>query len=275
MLENSCCTFLRGELYISDSSSVCDSTNGLVCGFEQPLKKMGNIEGATISISSQILGTENKFHYMNNNPCSRVAIQSVDISLTISCTKKDNMKLGLLAKEFVSDSLEGYVQEVLICNGNTMGADNFFMFKKSGVDLESVVASVFDADSELLYNLIEGEDYAVSPHGITLLDDVIVPDAQYFRITYDYNEAGTEEFDFLSEFNGHKFLYFKGTNYADDDNLESPFGVEIYRVLFNPISQFDLISQGNYFVINLVGRVERDYTKTEEGLGGYFKIKRG
>lgn len=275
--ETNCCTFLRGELFIGDSLSSCGSSGGLVCGSEQPLKKMGNIEGATISVSSQIIGTENRFHYENNKPCARVSIQGVDISLTILCTKKDNMNLGFLSKNHVGDFLNGYTQENIICDDSVLKACNLFVFKKSGVDLSSVVASIYDENSILLYTLILDTDYTISDHGVELLEDIAIPDAQYFRLIYNYDNRSetqsVEEFDFLSEFKGHKFLYFKGTNFAEEE--KDPFGVEIYRVLFNPISQFDLISQGNYFVINLVGRIERDYNKVDQGLGGYFKIKRG
>lgn len=277
--ETKCCTFLRGELFIGDSSSVCDATSGLVCGKDQPLKKIGNVEGATISISSQILGTENKFHYQTNKPCARVSIQSVDISIAISCTKKDNMNLGFLSKDYVGDFLVGYTQDFTICDESSLDECNLFVFKKNGVDLSSVVAAVYDSESELLYTLVLGTDYSVTSHGIELLRDVVIAEAQYLRITYNYDDRpefrSVQEFDFLSEFKGHKFLYFKGTNYGDAEEEEDPFGVEIYRVLFNPVSQFDLISQGNYFLINLVGRIERDHSKADEDLGGYFKIRRG
>lgn len=277
--ETKCCTFLRGELYIGDSLSNCSATSSLICATEKPLKKMGNIEGATISISSQILGTENQFHYQNNKPCTRVSVQSVDLSLTLLCTKKDNMNLGFLSKDHVGDFMVGFTQEFTVCDPTIMRECNFFMFTKSGVVLSSVSVNVYDEDSELIEPLTLGLDYSITTHGIELIRDINIEDARFIRIVYNYDDRSDtqpiDEFDFLSEFNGHKFLYFKGTNYGDLDNQEDPFGVEIYRVLFNPISQFDLISQGNYFVINLVGRIERDYTKVDEDLGGYFKIRRG
>lgn len=277
--EVKCCTFLRGEFYIGDSLSNCDQTSGLVCGIEKPLKKVGNVEGATITISSQILGTENKFHYKNNNNCARVSIQSVDISLAIKCTSIENMNLALLSKNHVGDFMVGYVQDFIVCDITTLRACNFFLFKKSGVILGSITVRLYDEFDVLIQPLTEDVDYVVNPHGVEMIKDIMAAGVQKIRITYNYDDRAEaekiSEFNFLSEFQGHKFLYFKGTNYADGQEDEDPFGVEIYRVLFNPVSQIDLISQGNYFLINLVGKIEQDHDKTEDGLGGYFKIKRG
>lgn len=275
--EINCCTFLRGELFIGDSLAPCAANNGLVCATDAPLKKMGNVESATISVSSQILGMENRFHYQNNKPCARVAIQSVDIAMTIKCTKTENMNLGLFSKNHVGDWTVGFRQDFTICDNTVLRQCNFFLFKKSGVVTGSVLVRVYDEDDNLLETLAVDLDYSISHHGIELLRDLNIADAQSLRITYNYDnrsEMGVEEFDFLTEFQGHKFIYFKGTNFAEGEDDE-PFGVEIYRVLFNPISQIDLISQGDYFVINLVGRIELDFEKADQGLGGYYKIRRG
>ena len=275
--ETNCCTFLRGELFIGNSLSSCAANNGLVCGVDAPLKKMGNIESATITVSSQILGTENEFHYKNNKSCTRVDVQSVDIAMTIKCTKKNNMNLAMFSKDHVGDFAIGFRQDFTVCDVTVLRECNFFLFKKGGVILSSVVVGVYDEDNNLLQPLTLDVDYSITPHGIELIQDINVLNVQSLCITYNYDnrsEQGLEEFDFLTEFQGHKFIYFRGTNFAEGEEVE-PFGVEIYRVLFNPISQIDLISQGDYFVINLIGRIELDFDKINDGLGGYYKIRRG
>lgn len=272
-----CCTFLRGELLIGDSLSACAANNSLVCANETPLKKMGNIESASISITSQILGTENRFH--KNKPCSRMAIQSAELSLTVRCTSLENMNLALYSKNHEGDFLVGYTQDFLVCDESVLRKCNFFLFHKNGVNLSTVIVTVYDEDDNLL-ETVNASNYDLTPHGIELLNDLNIVGARTLRIQYSYDDRqeinpSLNEFDFLSEFKGHKYLYFKGTNYADGVENEDPFGVEIYRVLFNPISQIDLISQGSYFVINLVGRIEKDFAKADNGFGGYYKIRRG
>lgn len=272
-----CCTFLRGEMYIADSLSSCASSGGLVCASDKPLKKMGNIESATISISSQILGSENRHNNNNNKPCTRIAIQGVDISLTLLCTKNLNMKLATQSKDHVGDFMVGYAQEFTICSQDDLQECNFFKFNKSGF-AGSLVVLLLDEDSETLETLTLDIDYSVSQHGIELLHEIINADAKFIRLTYNYDdraEQGLQQFNFLSEFQGHKYLYFKGTNFAEGLGEEDPFSIEIYRVLFNPVSQLDLISNGSYFVINLVGRIEKHFENEDDGLGGYFKIRRG
>lgn len=238
---------------------------------------MGNIESASISISSQILGSENRYN-QNNKPCTRIAIQSVDIALTLLCTKTDNLNLGLMSKTHVGDWLDGYTQEYIICSAKDVQECNLFKFDKGGFVSGSQVVQLLDAESNVTDLLVLGVDYSVTPHGIELLKDILLTNQKYLRITYNYDdrpEQGLDEFNFLSEFQGHKYLYFKGTNYAEGIESDDPFSVEIYRVLFNPVSQLDLISNGSYFVINLAGRIEKHFENEEDGLGGYFKIKRG
>ncbi len=270
--ETSCCLFSRGEFYIGDSSSICSAdVSGLICGGESPLKKIGNIDTASITISSTILGAENRYLPLKD-PESRIAIQSIGLNLTLLCPKNINMKQGLFSLDYEGDEVLDFVQEFTLCNSEALSECNFFKFSHFGVDKESLVLLVLDEDSEVLATLEEGVDYIVNDHGVEILRDLFYTGQTFLRFVYDYNDTGAQEYGFLDQFKGYKYLYFKGTNYGDDSN--SPFGVEIYKVLFNPVSQLDLISQGSYFVINLTGIIEKDFKREEELLDTYFKIRR-
>lgn len=257
---------------MADSSSLCGISEGLVCGMDGPLRKLGNIESATINISSQILGTENRFH-TENKTCTRVAIQNVDIALTLLCSKDMNLRQGLYSSKYEGEAAEDYVQDFQLCDEDSLEECNFFKFEKFGIDLNSVTVVILDEDNEVLATLVEETDFTVSDHGITILQDLFYTGQVSMRVTYDYDDTSVQEFDFLTQFQGHKYLYFKGTNYNDGTSTNA-VGVEIYRALFNPVSQLDLISNGNYFVINLIGRIEKDYSKEEDNLGSYFKLRR-
>ena len=63
--------------------------------------------------------------------------------------------------------------------------------------------------------------------------------------------------DFGSKKIGYKTLFFKGTNYASSEG-DKILDVIIYKVLLNPISQFDIITKDDFFTINLNGVVEKD-----------------
>lgn len=272
MSENSCCTFLRGEFYMADSKAACSSTGGLVCGADGPLKKIGNVQSATINIQSEVLGKENKYNSSAINPCSRIQVSSVSIAISLLCSKNKNMSLGLQSSSLIPNPTVGYVQEYTICDEEALFAGNLFVFEKSGVDLSSVVVQLLDEDSIVTDTMVLDTDYSVSAHGVELLQGFGLLTNVYLRITYDFDDTLFNEYNFLSEFKGHKYLYFKGTNFGESE--EEPFGVEIHRVLFSPVSQLDLISQGNYFVLNLVGQIEKYFDNADLGLGGYFKIKR-
>ncbi len=256
-----------------EAKSECANTGGLVCGIEAPLRKMGNIQTATITIQSEVVGSENRYNASGVKPCSRVSVSQVVLSLSLLCSKTDNMNLSLQSETFEPDPTVGYIQEFTLCDSSALAKGNFFVFEKSGVVQGSLVATILDPGPATIATLTEGTDFIFTPHGIELLQDLVIAGAAYLRLTYTYDDTGLDEFNFLSEFQGPRYLYFKGTNYGDGD--EAPLGVEIYKVLFSPLSQLDLISQGNYFLLNLTGQIEIDYAKKDLGLGGYFKLRRG
>lgn len=272
MSEDKCCTFLRGDFYMAEAKASCDSTGGLVCGIEAPLRKMGNIQSAVINIQSDIQGAENKYNSEGTNPCARIGFVNATITLSLLCSKQENLKLSLQSKSFVPSPTSGYVQEFKLCDALSFQTGNLFLYEKSGVDTATSVVQVLDVSNVVIQTLVKNVDYSETPHGIELLQDITTVGAVYLRITYDYDDTEFDEFNFLSEFKGPKYLYFKGTNFEDED--EMPFGVEIYRVYFTPVSQLDLISQGNYFVLNLTGQIEKSFDNEDLGLGGYFKLRR-
>jgi hypothetical protein len=271
-IDESCCTFIRGEFFMAEAKSACDSTGGIVCGIVSPLKKIGNIQSAVVTIQSEVLGKENKYNSNGINPCSRIQVNSVSIALSIVCPKTKNMELALQSKEFEPTSLVGYVQEYTLCDSASKDEGNLFVFEKSGVNLGTVVVQLLNISNVVVATLVLGTNYSVSAHGIELLTPIVTVGAIYLRVTYSYDEENFNEFNFLSEFKGPKYLYFKGTNFGDSE--ENPLGVEFHKVLFSPVSQLDLISQGNYFVLNLVGQIEKEFVNSDLGLGGYFKLRR-
>jgi len=258
---------------MSEVKSECESTSGLVCGIEAPLKKMGNIQSASIIIQSEILGKENRYNQTNIKPATRLQVQNVALNLSVLCSKTRNMEVAMQSAPFTSGSAVGFVQEYLLCDGLALSEGNFFVFKNNGTVITDLLVQVLDVDGNLIEALVLDTDFSFSSQGIELLRNRVIAGAVYLRITSNYNNTGLDEFNFLSEFKGPKYLYFKGTNYGEGE--EEPLGVEIYKVLFSPVSQLDLISQGNYFLLNLTGQIELDYANQDLNLGGYFRLRRG
>lgn len=240
---------------------------GLLCETDSPFYDVGTLASALVSIQAQILGDVNRFHN-KPKPCQRIIVDSVNIALSIVCAKDSNFVQGLYSKKIEGDS--GNHTQEFSCNSFTSG--QFYPFEKGGPVISSVQVVLLDADRNVVHTLTSSE-FSASQSGIDILQDLNYPDAIYLRFSYDYDSAQSCEYDFLSEFKGPKSLFFKGSNQHGE---KGKFDIHIYKASFSPITQLDLISQGNFFIINLNGVVEKDYTREDQDwLGGYFKTMRG
>lgn len=256
--ETHCCVFTRGEFFIRDAALNCgDGGSDLVCA-QGPFVKLGGLSSGMIEIQGNVLGRENEF----NPACpeSRLNVSNVTLSLTLQCASKRNLIQALIAGADANDA-GTFIQDFCF---NTLNDEMFFPFEHKGLVADTVTVYLKDSLGEVISTLVEGTDYLVSSSGIQIMNNSIdITDAVTLRITYEYDNVNSIGMEFFNGAPKYKEVYFKGTNYGD--GTETLFDAVIYRVLFAPLSQFDLISQGDFFTIQLVGSVE----KTD---GKWFKI---
>lgn len=261
-----CCVFTRGEFYISDTCNTyggCeDGLDGIFCGVQNSFLKVGNVSSCQVEIQSQVLGKENMYN-RTTNICSRQQIISVDMQITFNCSSRNNLARALFSAGFetfvdpVSDTaLDVFViSEAIECD--------FFPFSKKLATQATVVVGLYDAMGTLLQTLVEDEDYQYSKSGIQIIKEIDLPYATTVKISYSYNTENYNEIDFNSKIPGYKTLYFKGINYGEDE--AKMFDATFHKVLFGPISQFDLITKDDFLTLTLSGSVEKDS-------GSWFKI---
>lgn len=259
--ETHCCVLSRGEFYISDWKSSCDDgIFGLDCQtVAKPFKKIGNVSSCLIEIQAEILGKENEFNPLSDT-CPRTLINGVNLTLTIPCASRQNLYRALYGEVKAADSGR-HVKEFCI---DSLSECDFFTFEKQQAFSTNLDVFLVDEADVVLEELVVDVDYKYTRSGIEILrDDIDTTDAVKLRLAYDYNNEDFYDIDFGSKFQGYKTLFFKGTNFNDEDR--SMFDAVFHKVLFAPVSQFDLISSNEFLTLSLSGSVE----KTN---GSWFKI---
>lgn len=257
-----CCVFTRGEFFIRDAVGNClDSVEDIACSnIGGSFKKLGNVQSGLIEVDGTVLGRENEYNLAD--PESRIDISSVRLTLTLSCGSSKNIRQALLG--LAPESTDGsFVED--FCIGDALELDDFFPFKYKGVDLLTLNVYLRDDDSAVA-TLVKDTDYLVTSSGISIINDEIdLLGADYLRLAYSYDTAGYEDIEFMSAAPRYKEIYFKGINYGD--GTEELFDANLYRVLFAPINQLDLITRDEFLNINLAGTVEKFS-------GKWFNIKK-
>lgn len=249
--ETHCCVLTRGEFFISDWKRSCEV--GLpeeLCSIPAGFKKVGNVSSCAVNVITQVLGKENEYNLAE--PSSRVLVEGVNIQIVFECASKSNLYRALYATKLEADS-GTHVKEYCF---DTLEECDFFPFERHEADLTDVEVELRDIEGDVTYTLILGTDYKLSRSGVELLKDMAPGDGVTLVITYDYNTATNYKIDFLSEYQGYKSVYFKGTNF--DDGTEAMFDAHFNKVLFAPLGEFDLITGDEFFRITLTGSVEKD-----------------
>lgn len=259
--ETQCCVLSRGEFFISDWQSDCvGGLPGIACtAVQKPFKKVGNVSTAAVEITAQILGKENQYNKLDDT-CARTLIEGVQITVTFACASRANLYRALFSEEPEIDSGR-HIKEFCI---DSLSECDFFPFDKMQASADNLDVFLVDAMGLVITELVVDTDYKFSRSGVEILrDDIDIDDATTLRMAYDYNTENFFEMKFGSKMQGYKSLFFKGTNYADDETVV--FDAIFPKVIFSPINQFDLIQTGEFLTLTLVGSVE----KTSDG---WFKI---
>ena len=252
-MDKDCCVFTRGDFYISDYTSGCSNGVQNCAADGKPLKKLGNVSSCVVTIESVNTGRENKFNPTCDD-CPKIAITNMPISLSINCASSDNFLRALYAEKKVDESGEQVDTHCV----SELSVNDFFRFSKYLASKDFVSVELIDEDDIVIKTLIEDIDYKYHKSGIEIISNTItIDDADRLRVSYDYNTENYFQMDFGSKKIGYKSLFFKGTNYASAEG-DKILDVILYKVLLNPISQFDIITKDDFFTINLSGVVEKD-----------------
>lgn len=249
-----CCVLTRGEFYISDFCSgeeACadGGLSDISCGTQNVFRKLGNVSSCVVETQAEVLGRENKFNPVGAS-CPRIAITGVNLTLSLNCASRENLYRALFASgdqtEAGSNRQEFAIDELVECD--------FFPYSKQKPEEESVIVTLIDPMGILVKTLVLDTDYRLSKSGVEIINDVDIINSSKLVLEYDFDPLGYYVAQFLSKFQGYKTIFFKGTNYAD--STEGIFDATFHKVLFAPVSQFDLITQNDFLTLTLTGTVE-------------------
>lgn len=250
-----CCVLTRGEFFISDWHSSClGGLSEIVCQ-SQPsaFKKLGNVSSCVVEVSSQVLGKENKFNPLTD-ACARTMIEGVNITLTLNCASRDNLYQALFAEKKTEEDSGTHILDYCM---TSLSECDFFPFQKKQALETGLQVIVRDAMGTVVKTLVKDTDYIWSRSGVEIIrDDIDIEDGAFLRLVYDYDTTGYYDMKFQSKFMGYKSLYFKGSNF--DGGGDAMFDAIFNKVLFGPVSQFDLITRDEFLTLTLSGSVELD-----------------
>lgn len=252
--ETHCCVFTRGEFFISDWQSSCvGGLSEIICeSVPKPYRKVGNVSSCSVNITAEILGKENKFNPLDET-CARTMINGVQMTISFSCASIKNLYQAMYAEKLEDDSGR-HVKDFCF---ETLEECMLFTFDFQKASEDDLVVTLHDAEGNLESTLVVDVDYKYTQSGIEILrDDIVIGDAVTLRIAYDYDTAGFYSVDFKTKYQGYKSIYFRGTNYGGDE--AAVFDAVFHKVIFPPISDFDLITQDDFLTLTLSGSVEED-----------------
>lgn len=256
-----CCLFLRGDLFIAESPLEC--SKGVDDSFgctEKTLtyRKLGNSSTCEVMINSEIYGKENPFNKVN--PKARMNIMGMNLNITMDCVTKENLALAFMATEKKKTSDE--VKD-LVCFCRCIEKGDTIILSETPV-VDDMEVSIKDAFGNILQYLVNGIDYRIEDKKLIIIDaESFNENAITIQVVYRYELETTYELDSLMMNPSYKDVMFVGENVADGEKVS----VRFFRVLFQPISQFDLISKGSFLNLPLNGVVE-------ESKYGWFKFEK-
>lgn len=253
--ETHCCVLTRGEFLISDwNSSNCNGgIPDILCDTRpKPYRKVGNVSSCNIEIQTEVLGKENKYNPISDT-CARVQILGVNLTVTFDCASRENLYRALYSEKKEADSGNHVIDYCI----DSLNECDFFIFQKQQALESGLGVYLKDASGNVVKQLVQDTDFRFYKSGIEIINNSIdIEDAVTLRLVYAYNNDGYYSFDFLSQKQGYKSLFFKGTNFASNEG--AMFNALFHKVLFAPVENFDLITQDSFLTLTLRGSVEKD-----------------
>ena len=172
--QTDCCRYLKGKLYVGDPVQSDSKSWGFDFGNDwggtdtaAPLSLLGNTENITIETTGfypeVIAGFDSCY-----------TVDRVDVRLSLYC---HNLPALSIALGGVVETVNALPSIDLVAGDYKVG--DFFIFDGVNVDLSTVA---IESDGSLLLN---GIDYCIDDHGVTLLKDLTISDKGEIIYTAD------------------------------------------------------------------------------------------
>lgn len=239
-----CCGLYRGSFYMRDLGNP-----------NSALVPVGNAE-AEITQSMTEITTPN-FQSLGGNSCKVEYPESVGLTMTLHCTKPDNLALAFLGEA---------IQKMGGTNTETYTVrdyDTLIAFETVPLKTTIVVT-----DGEMVPTAYTvNTDYVVTNAGIKIPEGSTIPLNSEIEVTYDFGKNWTVEAQTVSQKTFEVVL--DGVNVGEDGNRSVV--LKAWKVKFAPTDNFSLISGSDFASIQLSGEILRDESK--QSGSKFFKIE--
>lgn len=248
-----CCLIGRGSAYIAKAN------NGLSWGYQWGYswgvspeavnagRFLGNVTSLSVTPNYSQRRIANVVNMSSGTRCSAGVLESVEVSLTLTCNSLENLKdafFGTIFKQLTP--LPPVVNEVVVAPDGMFLEESFVAFSNIGVDPTSVV--IVDADT--LVPLVAGVDYIASKTGIKFLSGY----SNDIQISYSYT-SGFECVEAFTQTPDPVQILIDGFNLADTSQL---YQIRIYKARLSPTDNYSFIGD-DFAEITLTGTIDPYY----------------
>ncbi len=271
-INQDCCEFLRGKGFSRPYSSGdgygfnYGNNYGGLSKQEYRGVFIGNIPSLTIDINSSFRQIINSTGLNYDSDCGQVSIDSVELSMSVSCKSSANLAQAFwgTATETLNllSPVEDEALEVSI-NG-IYEAHSFHAFRPAGVNPLSVTLVRTDTNE----TLVNGIDYSANEFGIEFINGFSLPVNEVINASYSYLSTSHKTIEPLTEVKKPITITFFGRNASD----MKPVLVTLHKVLISPASSYSLISD-SFENLDFRGILLADENKGQ-GSSQYFNIKK-
>lgn len=244
------CLFFRGDFFIRNSPHECPPRPDNCSPRLGAFRKIGNTSSFQVSIDSVVIGKENTFNRVKAT--NRTAIRAVSLSMTIETASRENLL-------FAFDAIQDEITKESIDERFCFDASQEYIILSYAPINDSLLLLGKDSFGNIVQVFSEGFDFKRNGSLIDL--DIVDPDVKTITASYDFNNTNIFSFKLKDNNKRYKEIFFKGFNIVDN----SPVELKFYRTLFNNISSFEIMSNGQFFNLPLNAVVE-------ESNQGYFEM---
>lgn len=241
-----CCGFYRGTIYLKDNNDAAAA-----------LLPVGNAE-ATITQSLTEVDVPN-YQSLGGKACKVSYIDSVNIDLTLHCTKPENLAIALMG---TVSHLNGAAVSNEVHAVHAKGELIPLNFVHNG----TTPIVVTGPSATPVYTL--GTDYTVTPAGIIITEGSTIP-VIGGNIEIDYTYGNNWKVDAQVVAQKEFSLVLDGFNVAD--GTQKSVILKAFKVKFSPTESFSLISGEDFSSIDISGEIISDATKTSGSK--YFTVE--
>jgi len=231
-----CCGLYRGSIYLQEVGSA-----------NAALLPVGNAEA---SITQELTTIEQpNFQSLGGQACSVSYVESVNMELTLHCTKPENLAIAFMGSV---THLAGAAVSNEIHAVNAKGELIPFNFVHNGTTAPVVTGP----SGTPVY--VAGTDYVVTPAGIIITEGSTIP-VIGGNIEIDYTYGANWKVDAQTVAQKEFYLVLDGVNVGEDG--EKSVVLKAWKVKFSPTENFSLIAGTEFASVVLNGEILRDSSK--------------